>query len=96
MSTLTQEWTEKLAAWRSSGLSIAAWCRQGGEGCHRFLYWGRRLESSPSALSGRFVELTVSPGRSALCLECNGVYLHVDRGFDSGLLNDILSLLKKL
>jgi hypothetical protein len=32
MSTLTQEWTEKLAAWRSSGLSIAAWGRRNAEG----------------------------------------------------------------
>jgi hypothetical protein len=54
MSTLTQEWTEKLAAWRSSGLSIAAWCRQSGEGYHRFLYWRRRLEASQPAPSGRF------------------------------------------
>jgi len=43
MSTLTQEWTEKLAAWGSSGLSIAAWCRRNAEGYHRFLYWRRRL-----------------------------------------------------
>jgi len=87
MSTLTQEWTEKLAAWRSSGLSIAAWCRQNAEGYHRFLYWRKRLEGSQSAPSG---------SRSALRLECNGVYLHVDRGFDPGLLSDILALLKKV
>ena len=94
--SLIQEWTEKLAAWRSSGLSIAAWCRQNGEGYHRFLYWRKRLEGSPTPPSGRFVELTVSPGHSGLCLECNGIYLHVDRGFDPGLLSDILSLLKKV
>jgi hypothetical protein len=96
MSTLTQEWTEKLADWRGSGLSIAAWCRHNAEGYHRFLYWRRRLETSQPAPSGRFVELAVSPGRSALCLECNGIYLHVDRGFDPGLLSDILALLKKV
>jgi hypothetical protein len=49
-----------------------------------------------TALPGRFIELTVDPGRSALRLECNGVYLHVDRGFDPGLLSDILTLLKKV
>jgi hypothetical protein len=31
----------------------------------------------------------------ALRLECNGVYLHGERGFDPGLLNDILALLKR-
>jgi hypothetical protein len=96
MSSLTQEWTEKLAAWRSSGLSIAAWCRQNNEGYHRFLYWRKRLEGSPPAPAGRFVELTLGPARSALCLECNGTYLHVERGFDPGLLSDILSLLKQV
>jgi hypothetical protein len=96
MSTLTQEWTKKLADWRSSGLSIAAWCRRNAEGYHRFLYWRKRLGGSPAAAPGRFIELTVDPGRSALRLECNGVYLHVDRGFDPGLLSDILTLLKKV
>ena len=95
MSALSQEWTEKLAAWRNSGLSIAAWCRQNAEGYHRFLYWRRRLEAQRPAASGRFVELTLGHGRSPLCLECNGIYIHVDRGFDPGLLTDILTLLKK-
>jgi hypothetical protein len=95
MSDRVQQWTEKLADWRGSGLSIAAWCRQNGEGYHRFRYWRKRLDGSPSASSGRFVELTVGPVRSALCLECNGVYLHVEHGFDPGLLGDILALLKK-
>jgi len=65
MSTLTQEWTKKLADWRSSGLSIAAWCRRNAEGYHRFLYWRKRLGGSPAAAPGRFIELTVDPGRSA-------------------------------
>lgn len=95
MSELMQQWTEKLADCRGSGLSIAAWCRHNGEGYHRFLYWRKRLDAAQTAPSGRFVELTVGPTRTALCLECNGVYLHVDRGFDPGLLSDILVLLKK-
>lgn len=34
MSALSQQWTEKLAAWRRSGLSMAARCRQNDAG-----YW---------------------------------------------------------
>ncbi len=36
MSALAQQWTEKVAAWSDSGLSIAAWCRQNGAGDHQF------------------------------------------------------------
>ena len=28
MSSQTPEWTNKIAAWRNSGLSVAAWCRE--------------------------------------------------------------------
>jgi hypothetical protein len=96
MSGLSQEWTEKLAAWHRSGLSIAAWCRQNDEGYHRFLYWRKRLETQRSAALGRFVELTLGRGQAPLRLECNGIYLHVDRGFDPDLLSEILALLKKV
>ncbi len=96
MSDPTLQWTEKLAAWRSSGLSAAAWCRQNAEGYHRFRYWKKRLEAQQPAPSGRFVELTLGPGRSPLCLECNGIYLHVERGFDPGLLTELLAVLKKV
>ncbi|AJF06783.1 IS66 family insertion sequence element accessory protein TnpA [Geoalkalibacter subterraneus] len=44
MSPLSQQWTEKLADWRRSGLSMAAWCRQNDEGYYRFLYWRKRLQ----------------------------------------------------
>lgn len=94
MSALSQEWMEKLAAWRSSGLSIAAWCRQNAEGYHRFLYWRKRLEPQRSAVPGRFVELTLGHGQSPLYLECNGIYLHVDKGFDPSLLTEVLAVLK--
>ena len=96
MSTLSQEWTQKLVDWRCSGLSIAAWCRQNAEGYHRFLYWRKRLHPQQAQESGRFVELTLGHARSPLCLECNGIYLHVDRGFDPGLLTEILTLLKQV
>jgi hypothetical protein len=96
MSALSQEWTEKLAAWRSSGLSVAAWCRQSAEGYHRFLYWRKRLDAQQPKSCGKFVELTLGHGPSALRLECSGVSIHVDRGFDPGLLKDILTLLKQV
>ena len=91
MSSLKQHWAEKITAWRESGLSIAAWCRQNDEGYHRFLYWRKRLHQNMQP-SGRFVELTVEP--SSLVVECNGVTLHIERGFDRELLRQVLAVLK--
>lgn len=91
MPSLKQQWAEKITAWRESGLSIAAWCRQNDVGYHRFLYWRKRLQQNTQP-SGRFVELTVEP--SSLAVECNGVTLHIERGFDRELLRQVLAVLK--
>jgi hypothetical protein len=93
MSAPTSEWTAKIAAWRHSGLSIAVWCRENAEGYHRFLYWRKRLQTPETSASGRFVALRLPA--MPISLECNGVYVHVSAGFDAGLLEDILSLLKR-
>ena len=91
MADLKQEWTDKIADWRASGLSIAAWCRQHDQNYHRFLYWHRRLEPQ-QAKAGGFVELSFRA--SSLALECNGMTLHLERGFDPELLRDVLSVLR--
>jgi len=93
MPGLTSEWTAKIAVWRQSGMSIAAWCRDNAEGYHRFLYWRKRLQSPQVPEPGRFVELSLAS--SPISLECNGVLVHVSPGFDARLLEDILSLLKR-
>jgi len=82
MSDLSHEWKEKLANWSSSGLSIAAWCRQNGAGYHQFLYWRKRLEPRQSEGAGRFVGLRLA--QFPLRLECNGIMIHVEHGFDRG------------
>jgi hypothetical protein len=58
---------------------------------HRFLYWRKRLEPKTQP-SGRFVELSVEP--STLEVECNGVTMHIARGFDRELLRQVLAVLK--
>jgi len=90
-STFTQqeEWPAKIAAWQHSGKSMAAWCRENSESYYSFLYWRKRV----TALApGSFLELTVPA--APISLECNGVFVHVSKGFDPGLLTNILSVLK--
>ena len=89
-ATITPEWSVKIAAWQRSGMTIAAWCRDNSESYHRFLYWRKRLAAPDQ---GRFLELT--PPAAPISLECNGILVHVSKGFDPGLLGDILSVLKR-
>lgn len=89
MTEQQQYWTDKIAAWRNSGLSIAAWCRQHDESYNRFLYWRRQLEPQRD---GRFVELAAQP--AGVHLSCNGLTLQLERGFDPNLLRDVLTVLK--
>jgi hypothetical protein len=89
MSTPTQEWLAKITAWQQSGMTLAAWCRENSENYQRFLYWRKRL-AAPDL--GRFLELTAPA--APISLECNGILVHISKGFDPGLLADILSVLK--
>jgi hypothetical protein len=89
MLTPSQEWSAKITAWQQSGMPLARWCRANSENYHRFLYWRKRL-AVPDP--GRFLELTLPA--APISLECNGVIVHISKGFDSGLLADILSVLK--
>ncbi len=90
---LQEEWSAKISAWRESGLSVAAWCRDNAEGYHRFLYWRKRLAVPEQHQLGSFVELELAP--PPLALECNGVYVHVSSGFDASLLGEVLTVLKR-
>jgi hypothetical protein len=89
MSTSPQEWSAKITAWQQSGMTLAAWCRENSENYQRFLYWRKRL-AAPDL--GRFLELTAPA--APISLECNGILVHISKGFDPGLLADILSVLK--
>jgi|LGVD01.1.fsa_nt_gb hypothetical protein len=91
---LQEKWSEKIAAWRESGLSVAAWCRDQAENYHRFLYWRKRLAMPVIQPPGRFVELELAA--PPLALSCNGVYVHVASGFDGNLLGEVLTVLKRV
>lgn len=93
MSAVTEKWSAKIAAWQRSGLSLAAWCRDNSESYQRALYWRKRLQRSESPAPGGFFELRFPP--APLCLECNGVVVHLCRGFDPELLGEVLSVLKR-
>ena len=96
MSIVAQNWSTKIAAWRHSGLSLPAWCRENAESYHRAIYWRKRLQPSDRCETGGFVELTVPAAPIApITLECNGILVHIAPGFDPAFLADVLSVLKR-
>ncbi len=51
MTSKQAQWAGRVAQWRSSGLSQAAWCREAGLSLSSFGYWQRKL-SRPSTPGG--------------------------------------------
>ncbi len=88
----SSNWPDRLAAWRQSGKTGAAWCRDNGIGYYQFQYWRDKLRPEAEERSGHFVPFTVTA--TPLRLEYNGVYLHVSSGFDPNLLRDVISALR--
>jgi hypothetical protein len=93
VSTSAKKWSRKIAAWRRSGLSLPAWCRQNSESYQRALYWRKHLQQPDHSGTGGFVELSVPA--ALITLECNGILVHIAHGFDPALLTDVLSVLKR-
>jgi hypothetical protein len=89
----TTNWQVRLADWRRSGLSIAAWCRNNAVSYQTFLYWRKRLDDRRPD-TGTFLQLCPPADPEPIALECNGVLVHVPVGFDPRLLRDIIALLK--
>lgn len=95
-------WEEQMRRWRESGLSQLAYCRLHQISHHRMVYWRKRLSfgGTPSSL----VEVSLRglscaehlSDNSPLRLVIGGRYrVEVDRGFDPGVLHELLCVLEQ-
>jgi hypothetical protein len=86
-----------LAAWRRSGLSVAAFCAREGYSDTRLRYWVDRLEQpSPTSVPPvSFVPITLSDVRGArqLEIERGGVVLRVREDADASLVARLVAAL---
>lgn len=75
MTSKTTLWRERLAAWRTSGTSAAAFCRTHELAYPQFVYWKRRLGKARTGL----VPVSVVPptGLSIELKLAHGVSMHV-------------------
>jgi hypothetical protein len=96
---LHHRWKKNLKNWRASSLNGAAWCRQEGVTYRVFHYWKKKFESESSAAqpSEEFIEIPDNPAcESGLTLECQSVKIYLTRGFDHGILENCLQVIRRL
>lgn len=108
MARLT-EWKERVAACRSSGMSVRAWCREQGIANKTYYYWEKEILSEAgrqmAALEreSQFVKvpalpkgLSVSDGGSALAakLRMRDGELEIYAGADGAVVETLLRALK--
>lgn len=94
-----QEWTTRIANYRASGLTMAAWCQANQCTKETLKYWLRKTNASPSASqvsSPHFVPLNVSQASAsaALLVQIGHVKIEVHTGFDPQLLREVVQALE--
>jgi hypothetical protein len=94
------KWREIIERQRASGLSVGAFCRRDSIAESSFFEWRRRLAAAPAAAAPAFVEATVAspaPRRPAGGVDVRlrgGRRVRVRRGFDPGLLAEVVAALE--
>lgn len=94
-SAAGQRWREIIERQQAGGSTVAAFCRDNHIGTSSFFAWKRKLGGPPAA----FVEATVTgmpsaPRASIEVLLGNGRRVLVGRGFDRGLLAEVIAALE--
>jgi transposase-like protein len=102
----TRRWTRReaqqaVADWRTSGLSLPAWCRQEGVGYERVRRWRRQLASrsrrsqTATWLPVHVVESEPAADAPGFELELSrGLRLHVPKDFDEASLARLLRVVE--
>ena len=89
------EWEERVRKQRESGLSIAKWCGQQHISTHLFHYWRKRIFLNQELNRSCFTELAETQEGGVL-IECGGLKIRLEKGFDPATLRDCLSVLRKI
>ena len=89
------EWEMRIRSQKESGLSVEKWCHQNQIPYHRFCYWKDRLFPKPQLSRSSFTELTQT-NVSGICIEYQGLRIHLDRNFDPLILKKCLAVFKEI
>lgn len=95
-------WQARVAAYRASGQTVAAWCRTQGIKPHQMYYWIKRLNASaPLSASkpAQWLPLVVEDQEASntdkgLLVRLGPAVIEVPAGFDPELLTAVVRVLK--
>ena len=98
-----QEWSARITDFKSSGLTMSAWCQAHGQTIHQLKYWLRKLNepSSSTSPSANWLPLAIhspsaefSSSSSPLTVRVGHVAIEVQVGFNPNLLREIVRALE--
>jgi len=100
---LQQHWKERIAAYRASGLSQVAFCREQDISLRQLSYWLRKeaKKETVTATSTRWLPVEINNQGAAsennsLQIKMGPASIEIRPGFDQKLLLDVLKTLKVL
>ena len=92
-----RQWERRVARWRASGLSMAAYCRQHGLSYWMFVRWRQQIERTVTPVSPLTLIPVVAqaPSGGAITIRLpGGIGIEVERSFDAGVLNAVMRALR--
>lgn len=99
-----ENWTARIMACRSSGMTVRAWCQENGLSEKTYYYWQRRLfqtlsEQQQSIRQPAFAEITPTPNVRpssglAVTVRTSGVEAEIYNGADAATVETVLRILK--
>ena len=95
-----ENWTARIMACRSSGMTVRAWCRENGLSEKTYYYWQRRLfqtlSEQQTAYKTAFAEVTppVCSGSVAVTVRIAGAVADIHPGADAATVETVLRILK--
>lgn len=99
-----ENWTARIMACRSSGMTVRAWCQENSLSEKTYYYWQRRLfqvlsEQQRTIGQPAFAEITPAPngrpsGGVAVTVRISGVEADIHNGADASTVETVLRILK--
>lgn len=98
------EWKERYDAWKASGLTVAAWCREQGVNIHQMYYWVRNFADDETGVQGAETqwltvnmkdEPTIHTGQEPVFIHFGPISVEVRPGANMAVLSDVVHMLQK-
>ena len=97
-------WKTRFDAWKASGLSVAAWCREEEVNIHQMYYWVRNFEDNQTSVQGTdtqwlTVDMKAEPishsGQEPVFIHLGTISIEVRPGTNMEFLSNVVHVLKE-